>query len=238
MALTVAGVQKFLDVTVSLPSFPLFCIYLVMIMLSPVWQRVTSPMQIRPLMIIHNFACCFISIYCMLGFLYSIMLSESTFQLGPQPYLLPYYKMYWITKVIELLDTVFMILRHRRRQISFLHVYHHSSMLLLADSCYRLYPWPAMSVYFAVNSFIHVILYLYYGLTALFPDKSIPWKKNITQLQILQFLTLFVHATFGYLYHNYCVYGLLYGITMTTLFSNFYYAAYVKSKPEKSRKCE
>jgi hypothetical protein len=46
-----------------------------------------------------------------------------------------------------------MILRHKRRQISFLHVYHHSSMLLLTDSCYHLYPWPAISVYLATNSF-------------------------------------------------------------------------------------
>lgn len=29
---------------------------------------------------------------------------------------------YWITKHLELLDTVFMIVRHRQRQITFLHV--------------------------------------------------------------------------------------------------------------------
>ena len=187
-------------------------------------------------MILHNFACCFISLYSLIGFLHCFTLMDSSFQLGPAPYLLPYIKMYWITKIIELMDTVFMILRHKRRQISFLHVYHHSSMLLLTDSCYHLYPWPAISVYLATNSFVHVVLYLYYGLTALFPEKSFPWKKHITQLQILQFLVLFVHATFGYLYHGFCIYGIFYGITMTSLFSHFYYVAYVKTKPSKSLK--
>lgn len=187
-------------------------------------------------MIIHNFTCCFISLYSLLGFLYCFTISKSTFELGSAPYLLPYFKMYWITKIIELGDTVFMILRHRRRQISFLHVYHHSSMLLLTDACYFLYPWPAMSVYLATNSFVHVVLYLYYGLTALFPERSFPWKKNITQLQILQFIVLFKHALFGYLYHGFCIYGLFYGLTMTSLFSNFYYKAYVKSKPVDTKK--
>ena len=47
MALTVAGIQKFLGVAVSLQSFPLFCFYLILIMLSPVWQKVTSPIHFR-----------------------------------------------------------------------------------------------------------------------------------------------------------------------------------------------
>ncbi|KAJ8315914.1 hypothetical protein KUTeg_006548, partial [Tegillarca granosa] len=213
----VEKVQKFMWVVVNLQSFPLFSIYLVMILLGSVWQRVTSPLQIRPVSIITIFN-----------------QSESTFVKEPADYLKPYFKMYYTTKIIELLDTVFMIIRHRSRQISFLHVYHHSTMLLLSDSAYNMYPWPGIAPYLALNSFVHVVLYLYYGLTALFPDKSFPWKKHLTQLQIIQFLILFCHAAVGYLYHGYCVYGLFYGITMTSLFSNFYYQAYMR--PRKSNK--
>ena len=39
---------------------------------------------------------------------------------------------YWLSKLYELLDTVFMILRHKRRQISFLHVFHHSSITIVS----------------------------------------------------------------------------------------------------------
>ena len=38
---------------------------------------------------------------------------------------------YYFSKIIELLDTVFFILRKKNNQISFLHVYHHSTMVPL-----------------------------------------------------------------------------------------------------------
>lgn len=39
---------------------------------------------------------------------------------------------YYICKIIELLDTVFFVLRKKQRQISFLHLYHHSLMPVCA----------------------------------------------------------------------------------------------------------
>ncbi|OWF34562.1 elongation of very long chain fatty acids protein 5-like [Mizuhopecten yessoensis] len=235
MAYTTESIQKFLETTCSLWSFPLFCAYLAMIVLSPIYQRVTSPLQMRPILIIHNFACSAASLYAMLGLLYGLSQSESTFQKGPSELMIPFFRIYWITKLVELLDTVFMMLRHRRRQISFLHVYHHCSMLLLSDVSYNLYPWPCIAFYLAINCFVHIVLYLYYGLSATFPDKSFPWKKHITQLQLLQFFIGFVHATIGHIYHGFCIYGIFYGMSMTILFSNFYYIAYVKGKnPSKS----
>ncbi|KAK3091204.1 hypothetical protein FSP39_017937 [Pinctada imbricata] len=237
MAITAEKIHTFLATVLTLQSFPIFCVYLVLIALSPVWQRVTNPLKLRPFLIVHNFACSSISVYCLGGFMYLLSQSQSTFEKGSSESFQPYFHMYYITKLIELLDTIFMILRHKQRQISFLHVYHHSSMLLLSDIAYHVYPWPAISVYLAVNSFVHIVLYLYYGLTALFPEKSFPWKQHLTELQILQFMVLFVHATVGYLYHGFCIYGIFYGITMTSLFMNFYYRAYLaprKGKPHSS----
>ena len=40
---------------------------------------------------------------------------------------------YWLTKQIELFDTVLMILRHKERQISFLHVRFFITLLGLAS---------------------------------------------------------------------------------------------------------
>ena len=39
--------------------------------------------------------------------------------------------LYYISKLIELLDTVLFLLTKRFRQITFLHVYHHSTMPLI-----------------------------------------------------------------------------------------------------------
>ncbi|WAQ95750.1 ELOV5-like protein [Mya arenaria] len=99
-----------------------------------------------------------------------------------------------------------MILRHKSRQISLLHVYHHGSMLLLSDIAYHLFPYPAMTSYLGLNSAVHVVLYMYYGLSALYPENPPEWKKFLTQFQIVQFAIDLVHATYGYIYHTYCIY--------------------------------
>ncbi|KAK7112174.1 very long chain fatty acid elongase 5-like [Littorina saxatilis] len=226
--------MSFLWLMLDLPTLPLFCAYLVMIGLSGVWQRLVPPAtSLRPLLILHNFACCLASVISLCGFAYGNWESGSLYSRQTSVLLTNIFKLYWMTKVLELLDTVFMILRHKSRQISFLHVYHHSSMLLLSDLAYHYYPWPGIGVFLGMNSFVHIVLYLYYGLAALFPDSPPTWKRQMTQIQILQFLVGFVLASYGYVYHNYCMYSILYGITMTWLFSNFYYQAYVKKRPSK-----
>ena len=170
----------------------------------------------------------------MCGFIYGLYQAKSSFETSSSQVLIPVYRIYWLTKLYELLDTVFMILRHKQRQISFLHVYHHSSMIILSDLVYHIYPYPAFTVYLALNSVVHVVLYAYYGLSALNPENPPKWKKFLTQFQIVQFFVDMVHAIMGYLYHGYCIYGIFYGLTMISLFSNFYYQAYIKAPKSKS----
>ena len=182
------------------------------------------------MLIVYNFTCSVISIVTFIGFLYGLNKSEFVYQKEEIPGLKGIYFLYWVTKNIELLDTLFMILRHKSRQISFLHVYHHASMVLLSDYAYHYSAWPAIAPILALNSFVHIVLYFYYGMTAMFPNSPLPWKQRLTELQIIQFLIDFVHAGYGYKYHGFCIYGIFYGIIMTYLFSNFYYLAYLRPK--------
>ncbi len=145
---------------------------------------------------------------------------------------------YWFSKLYELLDTVFMILRHRGRQISFLHVFHHSSITMLADWAYFVLPIPAVAPVLALNSTIHVVMYGYYFLTALYPLHDFTWKRRITQMQLLQFMLALIHGTIGYLYHGFCIYSVLYGCAMVGLFLNFYYHAFILKKHSKSKEAE
>lgn len=214
---------------------PLFIGYILMIAASGLWQRWTKPLDLKTLLILHNFSCCVASVFTFLGFSSVLYSNGSLYGKTHNPFLLQIFKLYWITKVIELLDTVFMVIRHRRRQISFLHVYHHSSMLLLSDMARLYYPWPSIATFLAVNSLVHIVLYLYYGLAALRPDNPPKWKKAVTQVQIGQFIIGLIIAGYGYQFHSFCIYSIVYGITMITLFSNFYYHSYMVKLPERAR---
>ena len=107
-----------------------------------------------------------------------------------------------LIKVVELLDTVFMLLRHKFRQISTLHVYHHASMLLLSDLGYSQYAWAAFAMPLMLNALVHVFLYLYYALTAAGFSPGF-WKRRLTELQIAQFLIDLVHAVVGFVNYNF-----------------------------------
>lgn len=47
---------------------------------------------------------------------------------------------YFLAKISELLDTVFFVLRKKDRQISFLHMYHHTVMPMISWGATKYYP--------------------------------------------------------------------------------------------------
>lgn len=99
---------------------------------------------------------------------------------------------YYIAKMIELLDTVFFVLRKNQHQVTFLHVYHHTVMVLWAYY-YLKYAFGEQGVAIGfMNSFVHIIMYSYYLLAALGPQmkKFLWWKKYLTGLQLVQFCTM------------------------------------------------
>uniref|UniRef100_A0A6I8SJT3 Elongation of very long chain fatty acids protein n=1 Tax=Xenopus tropicalis TaxID=8364 RepID=A0A6I8SJT3_XENTR len=134
---------------------------------------------------------------------------------------------------------VFFVLRKKNSQITFLHVYHHSIM-----------PWTWwFGVKFAagglgtfhalVNCVVHVIMYSYYGLSALGPayQKYLWWKKYMTSIQLTQFLMVTFHIGQFFFMEN-CPYQYpiflyviwLYGFVFLLLFLNFWFHAYTKGQ--------
>jgi len=105
---------------------------------------------------------------------------------------------HYCNKYLEYLDTYFMVLRGKNEQVSFLHVYHHTTI-----ACAW---WVAMSLmpggdsYFGalLNSWIHVMMYSYYVLSIL--KVSCPWKRYLTMAQLVQFLSV-VFYTLWELYY-------------------------------------
>jgi len=95
--------------------------------------------------------------------------------------------LYYIAKITELLDTVFFVLRKKQRQISFLHLYHHTLMPVCAFIGVKYFAGGHGTLLGFINSFIHIIMYAYYLLSAMGPavQKYLWWKKYITILQIV-----------------------------------------------------
>ncbi|XP_028402198.1 elongation of very long chain fatty acids protein 4-like [Dendronephthya gigantea] len=226
----------FLGTLVNLQTFGVAVGYLIMVFLSPLWRKYVKPLQLNMVMVVYNFFCSALSLYTVIRFVIIFITTMDLFDMTNHKDLAHPLFMYFITKWIELLDTVFMILRHKERQISFLHVYHHCSVLLLSDLAYRGYRWPPVGFILCMNSFVHIFLYLYYGQSALFPGQSPLWKKRLTQLQIFQFVIGLAHTSCGYLYHGFCLYGPFYALSMMLLFSNFYYNAFVRQRSNNSAK--
>lgn len=86
------------------------------------------------------------------------------------------------------------MLRKNQHQLTFLHVYHHTVMVLWSFY-YLKYAFGEQGVAIGfMNSFVHVIMYSYYLLAALGPQmrKFLWWKKYLTGLQLVQFCTMIV----------------------------------------------
>ncbi|XP_036757632.2 elongation of very long chain fatty acids protein 7 isoform X1 [Manis pentadactyla] len=147
--------------------------------------------------------------------------------------------LYYFSKFIELLDTIFFVLRKKNSQVTFLHVFHHTIM-----------PWTWwFGVKFAagglgtfhalLNTAVHVVMYSYYGLCALGPayQKYLWWKKYLTSLQLVQFIIVTIHIG-QFFFMEDCKYQfpvfqyiiMSYGCIFLLLFLHFWYRAYIKGQ--------
>ncbi|XP_050424450.1 elongation of very long chain fatty acids protein AAEL008004-like [Adelges cooleyi] len=103
--------------------------------------------------------------------------------------------LYYFSKVLDLLDTVFFVLRKKENQVTFLHIYHHSMVLFFSWIVAKFFPGGQVAFFGTINASVHVVMYSYYFLTVLKPEyKKAWWKKHLTQLQLIQFVITGVHG--------------------------------------------
>ncbi|XP_053990743.1 elongation of very long chain fatty acids protein 3-like [Hylaeus volcanicus] len=104
------------------------------------------------------------------------------------------------SKYFELLDTFFIIFR--KRNLSFLHWYHHVTVLLC--SWYSFISKQPAALYFcAMNYTVHTVMYFYYFLATLNP-KPPKWGIYVTFLQILQMIAGCIITSITFFYsHNF-----------------------------------
>ncbi|KAI4494241.1 hypothetical protein M0802_009110 [Mischocyttarus mexicanus] len=107
----------------------------------------------------------------------------------------------YLSKNLDLIETVIFVLRKKDRQISFLHLYHHVSTLSLAWLFARYFTSRITTFIPLVNCSIHVVMYTYYFLSSCEGNirKAIkPYKSILTITQMVQFiiLNLFIMQAF------------------------------------------
>jgi len=208
--------------------------YLLSIVIGRAIMKNREPFKLRTFSVVHNTFLVLLSTYMCTESLRQAYLSNFRVIWGNAivegPAGVPMARVLWvfyISKIIEFVDTWIMILKKNNHQISFLHVYHHTTIFAVSWLIY--YFAPGGDGYFtaALNSFIHVVMYSYYLLSSF--GISVPWKKYITIGQMTQFVLLFLEAAYmAYYpvpggYHVYLAYLLLvYMITLLILFMNFY----------------
>ena len=147
-------------------------------------------------------------------------------------------KLFTISRLIDLLDTVFFGLRKKNKQITFLHLYHHSIVPLICWISLKTNPLTPISRMFGlINCFLHIFMYTYYTL-ANFGDtfqKYFWLKKYLTLAQIIQFVICGLYGVILYCLQTDYPMGWFVVVVgqnpiFFVMFSVFYFQSYAKKR--------
>eukprot|EP00039_Didymoeca_costata_P002380 m.59761 g.59761 ORF g.59761 m.59761 type:complete len:263 (+) comp11271_c0_seq1:255-1043(+) len=147
---------------------------------------------------------------------------------------------HYFSKFLDFFDTIFIVLKKKDRQLSFLHVYHHATIgpiwgFLLFLGC------GGGSCLFGacLNSFVHVLMYSHYLMTSFKINN--PFKKQLTQVQITQFYFCILHAFLATFFdtevpQELAYLQLCYHISMIVLFTRFLMQSHPKKPTAETKK--
>ncbi|CAI5959516.1 unnamed protein product [Closterium sp. NIES-64] len=187
----------------NLPLMLCTCIGYVAFILGLKWYRTKNkmaPVNLGFLPAIHNLILCLWSLAMFLGTIHAMLLDSeiNKYDTGmgkytwllcfpstvkPVGYLWFWSYIYYLSKYYELLDTVILVLKNK--PLSFLHVYHHATIVFL---CWL---WLTNTqslqvIAITINTGIHVMMYFYYFMHSI--GMPPPWKMFVTNSQIIQFM--------------------------------------------------
>eukprot|EP00322_Chrysochromulina_rotalis_P006849 CAMPEP_0115858006 /NCGR_PEP_ID=MMETSP0287-20121206/15872_1 /TAXON_ID=412157 /ORGANISM="Chrysochromulina rotalis, Strain UIO044" /LENGTH=263 /DNA_ID=CAMNT_0003312251 /DNA_START=71 /DNA_END=862 /DNA_ORIENTATION=- len=158
-----------------------------------------EPMAIpKPVMIVYNFAQVFINAYVAYAIAAPLGMRVWGIGMKDSPDVRYGVFLHYLCKYLDFTDTAIIVARKKEEQLSFLHVWHHASIVAVWGWVVNTWPTAeeggsAAYAYGAwINSIIHVIMYAYYGLTAM--GIKPPFKKAVTTCQLTQFASCIVHA--------------------------------------------
>lgn len=227
------------------PTLSVFFIYLIVANYGLGFMKFRKPLQLRWILVVYNLYIALLNLWiaCELCYCSYKLKYRSLCQLvriTNDPYIMRIANGVWwyfASKGFEFADTLFFILRKKDRQLTFLHKYHHSSMFLVWWTAVRFVPGGSALIPIVVNSLVHVLMYAYYGLSAIGPkmQKYLWWKRHLTIIQLIQFfigVSIGIHLiTSGCQFTRWMQYVFSgYAFSFIILFGNFYLHEYIKGR--------
>jgi elongation of very long chain fatty acids protein 4 len=223
-------------------------IYLVSIKIGVEYMKTREPFKIKPYIFTYNLYQCLLNAWSVYTMVQEVRTNPwfhgmwgNTPQAGAAGFRISF--LVWVhynNKYIELLDTLWMILRKKNNQISFLHCYHHILLIWAWFFCIKIESGGDCYFGATVNSGIHVIMYGYYTMALL--NIPCPWKKWITNCQMVQFAACLTHSIYVVVNGNMPIaLPLAQGfvmVNMLVLFGRFYVKSYMTKKDPKAKKLE
>jgi elongation of very long chain fatty acids protein 7 len=225
-------------------------LYLAMVAYGPGIMKDRKSFNLNGIMKIYNLTTCLTSGYLVHEYLMSGWLFDYSFGCQPVDYsqnpkalrMVNTCWLFFFTKIVDLLDTVFFVLRKKNNQLSFLHVMHHGIMPISCWVALKFVPGGFGTFSCLLNSGIHFIMYFYYFLSS-FGDTFRPylgWKKYLTAMQMIQFLMIMVHSSQLLFIKcdfpiGWCYWGCSYLVVFLIFFGNFYIKSYSKKSKDSKK---
>ena len=183
------------------PWWPIFfcSLYVVVVKRGPVYFANRPAWRCDGWMLVFNVFQAFLNLYNVYGILYAMWRLNFTLVGNVEEKLDRdlgfFFFLHYVNKFFEFSDSLFMVLRKKNDQLSFLHVLHHGMMPWPWFFVLKYHPWGDAYFGALLNSTIHVFMYTYYAFALL--KIPCPWKVYLTQMQLTQFFCIFVHGNVG-----------------------------------------
>ncbi|EGC39291.1 hypothetical protein DICPUDRAFT_52726 [Dictyostelium purpureum] len=208
---------------------------------------------------IHNLILCIWSLFMWVGISYDLFILFTTTEHGINALfcspksnpitgrIFYWHYIYFVSKFYEFIDTLIIVLK--RRQLIFLHIWHHAIVVLIV------WTWLPSGVAYAsvgmfANTLVHIFMYYYYFRTSINPSVRIWWKSYLTSGQLFQFTMSFIlaipfllqdisfNSSTGGFDHSCKGWGpfaftMVNNLIFLLLFINFYLKTYFKPKSSK-----
>lgn len=223
------------------------CIYLALIYIGRTWMSNREPFQLKRALFMWNVG---LAVFSILGAISILpMLIFSIYEYGLpystcksagvfNPHVTLWAFFFVISKVVELGDTFFIVMRKSR--LMFLHWYHHITVLMFSWYCLGRMQTGIGHWFATINYVVHSVMYTYYALASCGVKLPSTVALGVTVIQLMQMFLGIGINTILFLYHtkfddcefDWFVFraGVLMYLSYAILFAAYFYDRYVKKK--------